>query len=189
MKRKKVRQKAHAPTRRTPRYPVSTKPTGRGRRVQKRKWKVHPEHTTTAEGLYIRRIERGGECPDWLIITATNVPSPQNVVVNNLTADDSVIILERCRTTGREFSYRTEQYETVTDTYFVVMPLSHAYWRMQAVEHMFRISSSRWYTLRSGEGAYGYTIVLPEAGVAITKYLEYAHQARAQMLKQIAALS
>ena len=36
MHRKRVRQKAHAPGKRTPRYPASTKPTGRQRRLGSR---------------------------------------------------------------------------------------------------------------------------------------------------------
>ena len=197
------RHKAHKPKRRIPRYPA-LKELGYKRRRAKRwfatsrastvaerqaakRQELTMQRAVTASGLYTARLERGGDCPDWLTSEVTGIGSLRGLHVNNLTQGDSVVILERTKPAGTEYSYRTWRYELILDTYYAVMPLSYAYWRMQAVKNMLAITTSPWSELCKS-GAYGYMIVLPEAGVVITKYLPQAQQARMQMLEQIAAL-
>lgn len=100
MHRKKVRQKAHSPGKRTPRYPVSSKSTG----IQRRHAKVvraaskasKMRRPANARGLYAKELVRSGENPNWEDSTYWSpIETVQSLYINPNRIMGDVIILKR----------------------------------------------------------------------------------------------
>lgn len=180
MKGKKVRHKAHAPTRRTPRYPVQTGPTGYKRRQARAKASVQQPSANT-RGLYTKKLLRTGEEPDWegpanwAVIEAS-----QGLSIKPPYITGDVVILKLIL----HGFYDRRQRDWGTVSYYAVMPLRHAYWRHLALLSAMRVMGL-WSFIDRLVDQDCYAINLPGINVAVTDSLAKAEYLRTRMRRDI----